>query len=172
MAPPVWTVGQVLNASDVNSWFIPLAAYKGSDTSRASNTTPSADPDLTLAVASSAVYKFSLTVDYNALAAADLAVILTGPASSTIGSAVSCVDTSATTTSVGFTALTVRNGTLPTGSLIVGGLGAADASFMWEGILTTSSTSGSFTFTWAQGTTSTTATIVRAGSSLIMNRVG
>jgi len=55
LAAPTWVDGQVLAAADVNSWFVPIAAYKSSDTARAVNGT-SADPDLSVSVAASAVY--------------------------------------------------------------------------------------------------------------------
>ena len=45
MAPPTWSVGQVLTASDVNSWFVDLVAYKTSATAR-NTLTLSLDPDL------------------------------------------------------------------------------------------------------------------------------
>src|ERR1700755_1099479 len=61
MAGPTWTGGQGLSASDVNSWFVPLAAFKPSNTTISSNATLTADPDLVLAVAASAVYRFEHT---------------------------------------------------------------------------------------------------------------
>ena len=34
MAIPTWSSGEVLSASDVNDYFVPLAAYKTGDTGR------------------------------------------------------------------------------------------------------------------------------------------
>lgn len=45
MAAPTYVTGQVLAASDCNSWFTELAAYKTSVTTR-TTLTPSIDPDL------------------------------------------------------------------------------------------------------------------------------
>jgi hypothetical protein len=45
MAVPTWTVGQVLTASDVNNWFVPLIGYKTAQTVR-STLTLSLDPDM------------------------------------------------------------------------------------------------------------------------------
>jgi hypothetical protein len=40
-----------------------------------------------------------------------------------------------------------------------------------KGLVITGSTAGSFQFQWAQGTSSTTGTVVRAGSLLTMKRI-
>ena len=64
MAPPTWVPGQVLAAADVNSWFVPLAAYKTNPTTRTTLTvTP--DPDLTLTMAPSAFYEVNAGIGYN-----------------------------------------------------------------------------------------------------------
>jgi hypothetical protein len=63
VAVPVWTVGEILTASDVNSWFVPIAAYKTSATSL-STTTLTNDPDLTVALAASATYEVRAMIGY------------------------------------------------------------------------------------------------------------
>jgi hypothetical protein len=63
MAPPTYANGQILNASDCNLWFVPLAAYKTADLGRNINGT-SADPDLTVAVAANAFYAVEAALFY------------------------------------------------------------------------------------------------------------
>ena len=63
MPIPTWAVGQVLTASDVNTWFVPLNIVKPADTTR-TGTTPSDDPDLILAVAANATYVFTAYLRY------------------------------------------------------------------------------------------------------------
>lgn len=64
MAAPTWVSGQVLSASDVNTWFVDLAAYKTVATTRTTLTvTP--DPDLQLTVAASAFYEVHAAVGFN-----------------------------------------------------------------------------------------------------------
>jgi len=55
MPVPVWSPGQVLTASDVNTWFVPVIAYKTTDLGR-TTTSQTADPDITLAVAANSTY--------------------------------------------------------------------------------------------------------------------
>lgn len=64
MAVPTWISGQVLTASDVNNWFVPIPAYKTGGTTR---TTLSAavDPDLQLPLSASAVYEITGGIGYN-----------------------------------------------------------------------------------------------------------
>lgn len=65
MAPPTWVPGQILTAADVNSWFVPLVAYKSADLGR-NTATLSADPDLTVPVIASAVYTVECVLFYKA----------------------------------------------------------------------------------------------------------
>ncbi len=172
MAIPVWTPGQVLAAADVNRWFVPLIARKSSDTTRTSTTTVSNDPHLVAAVEANSVYVFQLVVMYRAADAGDLKVVLTGPASTVINSVIHCTDTTASTNNIGFTALTTRNGALPTSALIMGGCGALDIGFTWAGSIDTAGTAGNFTVQWAQGTLNATGTILYTGSHLMLTKCG
>lgn len=66
MAIPVWTVGQVLTANDVDEWFRPRAvAYKSVATSRTS-TTLADDTDLSLSLANSCLYEIQGQIIYSA----------------------------------------------------------------------------------------------------------
>jgi hypothetical protein len=65
MPPPVYSPGQVVGAADVNSWFLPLAAYKLTGTARSSTTTRTLDPDLQLTVAANSVYEINAYLSYD-----------------------------------------------------------------------------------------------------------
>src|SRR6266700_530137 len=71
MAPPTYSNGQILNASDCNSWFTPLAGYKTADLARTS-TTQSADPDLTIPVAANGVYWVEAFLGYKSSTTGDI----------------------------------------------------------------------------------------------------
>ena len=63
MAIPTWTSGEVLTASDVNSYFVPIAAVKTSNTDR-TTLTKSDDPDLSVSVEASAYYVVEAVLVY------------------------------------------------------------------------------------------------------------
>jgi hypothetical protein len=63
MAVPVWATNQVLLASDVNTWFVPIAAYKSASLSRTSITL-TVDPDLSISVAANSVYEIESFLNY------------------------------------------------------------------------------------------------------------
>lgn len=65
MAAPTWSVGQVLTASDVNTWFVDLDAYKTSTTAR-STLVLAIDPDLQFSVAANAFYEIRASLIYQA----------------------------------------------------------------------------------------------------------
>ena len=165
MGVPTWAAGQVLTASDVNTWFVPLAKYKASDTPRNSVTALAADPDLTVSVAASAVYDVDLVLVYTGASAAgffqwDFDV----PASATFqylqiyqnsagnaaveSQAAGTSSAWANTTGVGnFMAMTIK------GTLIV------------------STTPGTFDLKWAQHASGGTNTTLRTGSKMTLQRI-
>jgi len=56
VAIPVWTVGEVLSASDVNSWFVPVVVFKAADEGPITTTTLQNDNELILPVTTGASY--------------------------------------------------------------------------------------------------------------------
>jgi hypothetical protein len=80
MAVPVWVPGQVLAASDVNTWFVPLAAVKTVDQSVTSSTTLVNDNVLAVPVAASSTYEFRLFCWFQAAAGGDFKFQFAGPA--------------------------------------------------------------------------------------------
>lgn len=170
MAVPTWVTGQVLTASDVNLWFVPLVVTKASDTSRTSNTTLAADPELVLAIAANALYDFSCYINYEGAAtgAGDLKWNFTVPAGATLRYQSVSVNTVGTLSPL-------LIGPTWTGSSTnsAGTNGAGNAmSLVMTGQLDTAGTSGSITLQWAQNASSATSTIVHTQSQLRLQRTG
>ena len=170
MAIPVWAVGQVLSASDVNNWLaLTAAVIKPGDTSRA-NATQTADPDLTAAVAASASYFFVCYLAYRgaAVTTGDLKFSFTSPASSTMSWTAIFQDVNSNTDN---TAIGIPNGTGISNFLAAGTSATNDHALLAFGTLVCGGSSGTLALNWAQNTTNAgTATIVRANSQLIVMR--
>src|SRR5262245_58148019 len=168
MAAPVYVAGQVLTAADCNGWFTGPYLIKGSDTSRSSNTTPTADPDLVMPVVANATYWWECRVVYNGgtNGSSDGQFGFSAPAGATgfyesLRNQVSGLTWgNALATSYGTQANVGTNGT---GNPI---------SYCATGIVIVSSTAGNLSFFWAQNTSSGTATTVKAGSLLVGKRIG
>lgn len=167
MAAPTYSAGQVLSASDCNNWFTGEYAYKTSDTSRASTTTLTADPDLQFAVAANAKYYFSGTFYYTGgtQGSSDFKIGWTFPAGLTMIIAKSFIDT--TGAWVGGT-VSVQTDTPVFGTAVTLG----NRTVQMSGTIFVSSTAGTLALTWAQNTSNATATVLKAGSGLILVRVG
>lgn len=150
MAPPTWVTGQVLTASDVNTWFVPLAAYKTIATTR-NTLTVAPDPDLQLTLAGSAFYEVHAGIGFNCASGG-----ISYNFSITSGTAGFYVLASA--------AITNLWNVLNTGtSSTVGGLSI-------KGLLATG-TAGTFAFQWASNT-GPASLAVNAYSYLKAVRVG
>lgn len=165
MPVPVWSVGQVLTAGDVNSWFVPLAAYKASDQSVTSSVTLVNDSALVIPLAANAVYDFELFLVINgpALGTGDFKMGWTYPAGTTMVYARAGFDTTNTW---------VFNKTLQTDVVAFGTTGSGVPVIRCSGTVVTAATAGNLQLQWAQNTSSTTATVVKAGSDLTAQRIG
>lgn len=64
MAVPVWIANQVLTASDVNNWFVPIANWKAADETR-TTLTPAIDSGVSFSVAANAVYVVTAGIGYS-----------------------------------------------------------------------------------------------------------
>lgn len=162
-----WNPGDVLTAADMNAWAVPLAVMKPADTSRTSNTTLTADPDLTLAVAANALYRFWCFLDYEgaALGTGDIKWQFTVPTSSTLRYHLVCWSPlgAANTQNTMAAGGTANAGTINTGNL---------AGATMHGTLDTAGTAGSITLLWAQITSNATSTILHAQSAMVLDRIG
>ncbi|OEJ24297.1 hypothetical protein AS594_07140 [Streptomyces agglomeratus] len=148
-----------------------LFARKTSATNRASDPTPSADPDLQLSVAANAVYVMEAMIAYAADGGASqgrLNIDWSAPAGATGTWTGNLVDTAATAEPALMRAL----GNDLTAARSSGAYGTAtDAAIMLRGLLVTAGTAGTYSFMWAQLTSDVTGTIVREHSWLKLQRV-
>jgi hypothetical protein len=167
MAVPTWSVGQILTAADVNSWFVPIAVYKVSTESVTSSATLQNDDVLFASVAANAVYKVELGLVYDGATAGDIQLGWTMPAAA----AITNVHTVAITTAGAASTDDVTTATA--GNPSFGALGTGtNCGYGGVWILTTAGTSGTLQLQWAQNTSSATATRVFAGSYLVLQRIG
>jgi hypothetical protein len=161
---PTWSVGQVLASADVNSWFVPLFAFKAANTSRSSTTSPTSDPDLQLAVAANGYYQLNMMVGYEGAnrGTGDLQWQFSLP-SGGLRYAVSMQQVS--------TGNGVTNWFGP-GSTQAASNGAGNGMALnLQGLFENGSSAGTFAFQWAQNTSSGTPTIVYSFSYMMLRRV-
>lgn len=159
VSTPTWAAGQVVNNTDVNSFFVPLGLDKTTATNRASNTTLAADPDLVLTVAANCYYEVTL-------------VINNGSSGSTPGFKYTFNTPAGTTgqytaiqTNLPGTLQIINSGWTTTNTASI------DNGFFLSGMLVTGGTAGTFALSWAQNTSSATNTTVGASSYLIARRI-
>jgi hypothetical protein len=159
----VGTAGQVLtsngagalptfqNAVGGGSWTL---VNKASDTTRNSNTTTSADPDLQFSLAASTNYAIRIVVKYRSTAAGDFKWSLTGPASPTeVYGAEVGANTGATNTFEAY----------PTNVARLSGNSGATVMII-DVTVENGANAGTFSFDWAQNTSDAGPTAVKAGS--------
>lgn len=153
----------------------PVAYYPGwlyvrktADQSVTSSTSLVDDNQLLLSVAANAVYELRMLIIYTAASAGDLNMTFTGPASATLDWNVGGLSGTSGTSPDGVTwwgANTIG------GNDSVNGGGATNMAARPYGILITAGTAGTFKFRWAQAASSGTATTVKTGSVMILQRV-
>lgn len=164
MPIPTWTPGQVLTASDVNSWFVPLAAIKTSDQSVTSSTTMVNDTALVLTPAVSASYLFQCYIYFQAGTTGDFKWQFGVPAGAFMRYMALYQGTGG-----GFGNQNT-NGAADVVAAQGNGAGVDNAVFM-AGTLVMGSTAGNCQFKWAQNTSDGTASIVKAQSCLYLYRI-
>ena len=173
MPPPVYVPGQVLLDTDVNNWFLPSVIVKPASTSRASNTTVTADPDLSLPVTANWSYWVNACLLWNGATGADLNWAWNGPGTAQfLGHAFSNQLTGQTSPSGPFKDIVWDGGSTFNAQHTAGAYGAGvPAVITAEGILNVGGTGGTFGVSWAQNTSGATATIMAFGSFIILRRV-
>ena len=167
MASPVWSVGQVLTASDVNTWFVGIVQAKPSDEGPITTTTLQNDNDLILVLAAGAQYRLEgyLAVTGNTIGTGDFKMTFSGPSGSSFRFTTFGYSLSAITTTAISAARSSGNASQ--------GADGSSASPVWiRGWVTTSATSGNLILQWAENTGSATGTSVLAGSWLEARRIG
>lgn len=152
--------GQRVTASQLRA-AIGLTAIKGADTARASTTTLTADPDLTVAVLANTTYKVSFSLLYKGAATntGDLKFGFSVPSGATLAGGFLGI-----ANPLGVTILPVTSAA----SVLVS-YGNGTGNPLWCQVtagLIVSSTAGNLVLTWAQNTSNATATTLMTGSSL------
>lgn len=168
MVYPTIAAGQRVTASLLTS-MLPITVVKQADEQRSSTTTMATDAELTLAVVANATYLFEGYVSYSqnlgASSTAGIKIGWTAPTGASLTWSSDGTD--------GPTSLTGQDATsqpiTQTRSLPANGVTSMRAAP--TGLLTVSSTAGTFGLQWAQVSSSATPTFVRAGSWLRLIRV-
>ena len=162
------TWGGVLNTAigQVNGY--DRFARKTADQSVTSNVTVASDSDLAVAVDASGVYVVLWSLVTDGAAAGDIRYSWSGPASATMLwesrglAAGDTVNVAVASTDVAAIGTAVTHGTIASGT---------SSRVNGSGLLVVSATAGNLQLQWAQGTSSATATKVKAGSWLWARRV-
>jgi len=167
MPLPTWSVGQVLSASDVNTYFVPITVVKPQDTPRASTTSMTNDPDLVLPLAASSKYLIQAVIFYDGPSAGSSDIQWTWTIPSGAGgkywnSRQQVSGSSYAGAFAWFWGDTVTANTNGVSTTMV-------LPFM--GILSTS-TAGNLRFLWAQNTSSGTNVHVQNNSFLTAQKIG
>lgn len=144
--------GNYLNGNRMSDWTV---IRKTGDTTRNTNTTTSADPDLQFSLAASTIYDIRIIVKFRSTAAGDLKWGLAGPASPTEVYGGYSMDNSGAITK-GFEAYPTNIAQLQ------GGDGARFLQI--EMTVENGANAGTFGFDWAQNTSDAGPTTVKAGS--------
>lgn len=154
--------GQRLTADALNA-LLPVSAVKAADTSRASNATPSADPELTITVTAGRTYMIEADLAATGSTAGDIqyqwsfGVGITATSSHVLGPAVAMTNRDSTD---------VR--TRQVAPTTAGGLGVEAASSTTRiRFSVTASATGVISLLWAQSTSNATATVLLAGSYIV-----
>jgi len=166
MAPPVYSVGQVLAAADCNNWFTPEAAIRLTNSAVHTGGSPTADTVLSVALAANASYEFRVHVLYSGTITGGFKFGFTVPASAT-GILAGSWDTAG-----GGTFIAPATPTSLTGSITQTiGTNGGIYSLRVVGSITTSASSGNLTVVYSENGTSTGASL-QAGSLISANRIG
>lgn len=162
MPAPTWVPGQVLTASDVDQWFVPLAAYKVVALARTTNVL-AIDPDLQFTTVANATYEVRASLLYQAGAGIGFSFQWTVPATAGTfgyGASMNLSGTGAGTYMFAWTANALAGD--PSGNTLAVNI---------QGMLQTNAGGGTLGLQWASGTAGQTVTLL-AASYLIARRMG
>lgn len=167
MPIPVWSVGQVLSAADVNSWFVPVVTVKNADTSRNNTTSPTNDPDLKLPLKAGCTYAISGVIFYSGPSAgsSDIKFTFNPPPGNNGQYFVGHQNLSSQFAGA------FQNSWLDVVTANTNGV-TTIMCLAIQGINTIGSSDGNLQFQWAQNTSNATNTIVKAQSYLVAQRIG
>ena len=164
---PVHTfnVGDVLAASDVNSWLAPLAGVKSADQTISSQTTLVNDADMRFAMAATATYEFRVYLRYSSGTGQDWKSSFSIPAG-----AVCRFQRIGKDLSGNFGSVTEQTDAGSVTSLGSGVGSILNANFI--GVVATTGTAGNLVFQWAQNTSGAFNTTLYQYSYLVGRRIG
>lgn len=171
MPYPSAAPGRWIPASQLNE-MQPLYVEKSADQSIASSTANTNDNALLVPVAANAKYIVSGMLLYSAHSSADIKIGWSGPSDATFDWIIHAQTTA--TGGVASNGVVVDRQVIGNSAFPLGGFGAENTTYMTApltGRLVTSSTAGTLQLNWAQQTSNGTASIMRAGSWLMLNRV-
>ncbi|MFB6811253.1 hypothetical protein [Streptomyces sp. NPDC056387] len=172
MPYPVIPAGQRITAGLLTS-MLPTYVVKPTDQQVTSSTTNVNDTGIIAAVAANAIYVVTGMLLYSAHSSGDVRIGWTGPSGAVFDWIIHAQTTG--TGGLATAGVVVDRQSIGNTAFPLGGFGAENTTVMtaplW-GRLTTSSTAGNLQLNWAQQTSSGTATIMRAGSWLLLTRVG
>lgn len=163
---PTYLTGQRLTADLLTSGQT-LNIIKAADTSRTTNVTPAADPDLVVTLAANRTYLLNSVIVYQGDAAGDMKGGITVPASGTIFGTVRAQGTTASSTAGSIVTDLQSGGT----SFGYGCLGAGTNMTALTVAVITTGVGGTLGFSWSQVTSSAVATIIKAGSFIALTPV-
>jgi hypothetical protein len=164
----VFNVGDVLAAADVNEQLVNTRfAVKPSDTSRTSNPNLSNDPDLQVVADANKMYDLYLNLSYISPTAAGFQIALTVPSGTTLTGAVWVVNNSTGGVGQG----TAYAAGAPATPLHFTSTTSIIYNIVMRGTLNTAGTGGNVTLQWCQDASNASATLAKAGSSLLLRRV-
>jgi hypothetical protein len=163
------TWGTIANAAfnQLNAYIV--GVRKTVDESVTSSTAVQDDNALAVAVAASCIYEVRWSLLVDGATAGDLKYAFTGPASATMvwestgHAAADTTNVAQITTPIAAIGTTITHGTLGSGT---------DSRVNGRGLLVVAATPGTLQLQWAQGTSSGTATKVKAASYLVATRIG
>ena len=165
MAVKQWNVGDVLTASDMNTWTVPLAGVKSAIQTIQSQTTLINDADMRFAVTANALYEFHAFVRYSSGTGQDWKSSFTVPAGASAHFARYANDSGGTFGGNGDFA--------DTDTPVSQGAGVGNVrTINFFGWLSVGSTAGNLIYQWAQNTTGAFNTVLYQNSYLTGRRIG
>ena len=157
----MWRSGQAITAAGLNR-MLPLTAWKTDQTSRASTTTATADPDLVIEIPDDALVAYAIEIGLNltgaALGSGDVKVGLEYSGSLGTNNWMGIGTDTTSVDNANFFGRSIDGNTQPYG------VNGGNFSLVHINGLIEPSTAGTLSLLWAQNTSSATATNLRQGS--------
>jgi len=167
LAVKQWNVGDVLTASDMNAWAVPLAGVKSADQTIISNATLINDADMRFAMSASSIFEFHCYVRFSSGTGQDLKVSFSVPAGA--DARFNAIRKDLTGTFAGDGDWNAASSVTAQGA----GVGSANARTMiLTGVAFTAGTAGNLIFQWAQNTSGAFNTTLYQYSYITGRRVG